>query len=268
MRIPWRKLLIGEFSWKRIFRSLAVIYGILFVGACTLSEKLIFPYRGSSYGEHLPGLQLLRSGDGQEIATRYLKAPNEEYVVLHFHGNYEDLGQLDPMFMEFRARRWSVLALDYRGYGLSKGSPKEATCYLDGERLYQRAIELGYDPGQIIIWGRSVGGGLAVELALRRKAHALVLESPFATAFTVATKVPVVPFDRFDNLGKIGSVDEPLFILHGSEDRLISPRHSRKLHDAHPGPKERHLIADAGHNDLWDRSLDVELTALSDFLSR
>lgn len=268
MKIPWRKILVGELSWKRFWRSVVLIYGIVLVGSCSFSEKLIFPYRGSSYDDTLSGLHLLESSDGQTIATRYLPAPNEKFLILHFHGNYEDIGQLDPLYNHLRSYGWSILAMDYRGYGLSQGSPKEKTCYLDATRLYQRALELGYTSDQIIIWGRSVGGGLAVELARQEKARALVLESAFATAFRVATHIPIVPFDRFHNLSKISSVEEPLFILHGNHDTVIADWHSEKLYHKHLGPKEQHLIEGAGHNDLWQHDLKQEMKALEAFLQK
>ena len=250
MQIPWRKIFIGELSWQRFFRSCALLYGIFFVGSCSFSEKLIFPYRGTSYDNTLPGLEMIPSEDGTQIATRYLRARDEKYLLLHFHGNYEDMGRLDPLYDEFLAHQWSILAMDYRGYGLSEGAPKEKDCYRDAEALYQHALKLGYRPEQIILWGRSVGGGLAVELALHREAHALVLESTFASAFRVATKIPIFPFDRFNNLKKIDSVEEPLFVLHGDQDTIIPAWHTEKLFLKHQGPKERHLIEGAGHNDL------------------
>ena len=267
MKIPWRKVLLGELSWKRLLSSLVLIYGVLVLLAFFFSERLIFPYRGSSYGEDLPGLHKISGPDGQEIATRYLRARNEAFLVLHFHGNYEDLGHLDPIYEILRERRFSILAMDYRGYGLSQGTPTENRCYQDALLLYQRALELGYQPEQLILWGRSVGSGLAVELARQKEARALVLESPFSTAFRTATRIPLVPFDKFHNLKKMESLEEPLFILHGDRDTVIPAWHSAKLHQRHRGPKERHLIPGAGHNDLWSFDLDPVLMSLEEFLA-
>ena len=263
----WRWIIFGRFSWQRLVRSTLIIYGIIALIGLFFAEHFIFPYRDCSYDKSLPGLEMITSEDGTAIATRYVEVPDAPFLVLHFHGNYEDLGQLEPLFEIFRERGFSTLGMDYRGCGLSEGLPKEASCYQDAEALYQQARLLGYRPEQILIWGRSVGSGLAVELATRHQVKALVLESPFSTAFRVATRVPLAPFDKFHNLKKMRSLEEPLFILHGTDDEIIPAWHSEKLYQRHQGPKERHLVEGAGHNDLWMYPLDDEWAALDAFLA-
>lgn len=266
MEPVWRNLLLGELSWWRLLRALIFIYACILIVGCFFSDRLIFPYRQSSYGRDLPGLRFLRASDGAELATRFWKAPEEQFLVLHFHGNAEDLGHLDPIMEELLPRGYSVLGMDYRGYGLSPGTPTEERCYEDAESLYEEALRMGYKPSQIIVWGRSLGSGLAVHLAGRRAIRALVLESPFATAFRAATKWPIVPFDKFDNLKKIAAVEAPLFVLHGGADGIIPPWHSEKLYHRYQGLKERHVVPEAGHNDLWLFPLGDKLDALDGFL--
>lgn len=268
MKPIWRRLLIGELSWWRLGRSLIFIYAVLLLIGFFFSDRLLFPYRESSYGPDLPGLKFLRTEDGGELATCFWKSPREEFLVLFFHGNAEDLGHLDPIVEQLLPRGYSVLSMDYRGYGLSAGKPTEQHCYDDAGMLYEEALKMGYAPSRIVIWGRSLGSGPAVHLGRTRDVRALVLESPFATAFRAATEWPIVPFDKFHNLKKIAHVDASLFILHGGADRIIRPWHSEKLFHQHAGLKERHVVAEAGHNDLWLFPMEKELEALDRFLTR
>jgi len=266
--INWKKHLIGEWNWKRPIKLLLFAYGTLVVISLFFSERFMFPYRVSSYSDRVAGLHMLEADDGTKIATRLFKAPAEKYLVLHFHGNFEDIGSTDAIATMLEDSGLSVLAMDYRGYGLSEGSPTEENCYADAELVYEHALSLGYKPENIIIWGRSVGGGIAVELAHRKQVKALVLESTFCTAYRVATRVPLVPWDEFNNLEKIPTIDEPLFILHGAEDKTIAPWHTEKLIEAHLGKNQRHLIPNANHDDVWLQDLSKELTALEAFLGK
>ena len=196
MTINWRNILIGDITWKRALRSFLFIYGFLVIVGLFFSEKLIFPYNQSSYTEKMPGLTLIEASDGTQIATRYWKSSHDKFLLLYFHGNAEDLGHLDFIAEKLIRRGFSILAIDYRGYGLSAGTVTEQSTYDDAKLLYDTAIKMGYNSGNIIIWGRSVGSGPAVQLALYKDAHALVLDSPFSSAFRVMTKIPVLPFDR------------------------------------------------------------------------
>lgn len=267
MKINWKKIIIGEISFKRLIRSFFIIYVFLIIVGLFFSEKLIFPYNESSYTESLPGLKLIEAKDGTRIAIRYWQSSNDKFLLLYFHGNGEDVGNIEFIVNKLVDREYSVLSIDYRGYGLSAGKPTELSTYLDGELLYNTAIGMGYTPDKIIIWGRSVGSGPAVDLALNIEVRALVLESPFISAFRVATKVPIVPFDRFDNLSKIGKVDEPLFIIHGESDEIIGSWHSERLFNEHNGRKRRYLISNAGHNNLWSYDLSDALNQLDLFIN-
>lgn len=92
-----------------------------------------------------------------------------------------------------------------------------------------------------------------------------LLESPFTTAFRASTGIPLFPFDKFRNISKIGGIDEPLFILRGDSDEAIAAWHSERLFEKHRGPKERHVIKGAGHQDVWTHDLKAELDALDAF---
>lgn len=228
---------------------------------------MIFPYRGSSYSESIPGLNFIAAKDGTRLATRFWEVADlsqKRPLVLYFHGNAEDLGHLDAVAQRLGQLGFPVLAMDYRGYGLSGGTVSEANCYADAQVLLNEATRLGYQSENLLLWGRSVGSGTAVQVATTGDFYGLVLDSPFVSAFRVATKIPILPFDKFPNLKRMPEITEPFFILHGAQDTLIPPWHSEKLYQAHPGPKKRLLVEGAGHNDLWSHLTD-ELLQLTKF---
>jgi pimeloyl-ACP methyl ester carboxylesterase len=271
MPISLKKGSAGRSSLKRPLHFLILLpvicYAALALIALCFSDRMIFPYRGSSYSKSLPGLLLLRTADGTMIATRYWEVPEARKLVIFFHGNYEDLGQLDPIAHNITRLGYSMLAMDYRGYGLSEGIPTENRCYADARRVISHAGSLGFDESRIILWGRSLGSGVATQLALEINACALVLESPFTSAFRTLTGIALLPFDKFNNLAKMDKIDSALFIIHGENDTIIPAIHSIKLLDRHRHTKILHLIKNAGHNNLWQQNLEpafMELTQLLD----
>ncbi|MCF6288353.1 MAG: alpha/beta hydrolase [Proteobacteria bacterium] len=216
------------------------------------AKKLIFPYQQSSYSANISGLLFVKATDGTKIATRFWKASDEKALILYFHGNYMDIGHLDEIAIKLNHHNYSVLAMDYRGYGLSEGKVNESNSYSDAQSVYAYAIKQGYKSENIIILGRSIGAGIATELAVNNSVKALVLISPFTSTYRVMTTYPIFLFDKFNNLSKINKIDTPLFIVHGANDQVIPAWHSEKLVSKHQGKNKRILVQGAGHNDIWE----------------
>src|SRR5262249_3224266 len=148
----------------------------------------------------------------------------------------------------------------------SQGVPSERGVYADVDAAYAYLTRtLGVDPGRIIAYGRSVGSGPAVDLATRHPLAGLVLESAFTTAFRVLTRVPLLPFDKFRNLEKIGRVSCPVLVMHGVEDGIVPIAHGRRLFDAAPDPKRFLWAEGAGHNDFTLVAGDRQARALREF---
>jgi len=250
-----QKTILGRFSWKRLVTSLVLIYVIMNVFVHFVSDGMMFPYNQTSYDKNLINLKFIKTNGGLNIATKYWKAENEKYLIIYFHGNYLDLGHLDESAKNFNDQGYSVLAMDYRGYGLSQGTATENNAYNDSQMLYDEALDLGYKEDQLLILGRSIGTGVATELALNNKSKALILVSPFTSAYRVMTNIALTPFDKFNNLSKMSDMQTPLFILHGSDDKIIKPWHSEKLYNQHRGAKKRHLITGVDHNNIWAHDL-------------
>ncbi|MFK8011666.1 MAG: alpha/beta hydrolase [Marinicellaceae bacterium] len=232
-----------------------------------MSDKLMFPYDQTTYNENLEGLKLLQSDDGVTLATRFWQSKNESSLILYFHGNYLDIGLLSDMAEKFNNHGFSVMALDYRGYGLSGGKATEQNVYKDAQLLFDNALSLGYKENQIIIVGRSIGTGAATELAVNNKSQALVLISPFVSVYRVITKLSLLPFDKFKNLSKISKISEPLFIIHGDEDTVIPAWHSELIYNKYAGKKYRFLIKGAGHNDVFNTDMDDLINQFKYFIN-
>lgn len=264
----WKKIIIGELSFKRAISSIVILYCFINVFAYVYSEKLIFPYNESSYDKSLTGLKLLKSAEDTNIATRIWKAQDEKYLILYFHGNNLDIGHLDKIADEFNSKGYSVLAMDYRGYGLSQGQVSEVNAYQDSQIVYQYALSLGYKPEEIIILGRSVGSGVATELAVKNPTKALILISPFTSVYRVMTKYPLMLFDKFNNLAKINRLTQPLLIIHGNKDVIIKPWHSQSLFEEYQGRKQRYVVQQAGHNDIWSYDLNLLFDQIEEFLKQ
>ncbi|BAZ81334.1 alpha/beta hydrolase [Sphaerospermopsis kisseleviana CS-549] len=249
-----KKLLIGDFTWKRMIRSFVVIYTLFAVYVYFRADSMIFLPQPSSY-EDTKDIIKLKTRENQQISAVYLPNPTSKYTILYVHGNAEDLGDIRATLKKIRDVGFSVFAYDYRGYGTSEGTPTENAAYQDIDTAYNYLTEdLKIKPEQIIVFGRSVGGGSAVDLAAREPIAGLVVESTFTSAFRVVVLVPfpILPFDKFNNLEKIKKVKVPVLVMHGKLDDIVPFEHGEKLFAAVTTPKLYLWVEDANHNDFFE----------------
>jgi fermentation-respiration switch protein FrsA (DUF1100 family) len=235
--------------------------------ALVFGERLMFQPPPAGYDRSAEIIQLM-AADGVRIAAVWLPNPDAEFAVLYSHGNAEDLGHIMPVLRALRDLGVSVLAYDYRGYGMSEGRPSADGALLDQDAAFAHLTgTLGFPSGRIIAWGRSIGGGPATSLAAREPLAGLVLESTFTSAFRVVTRWPLLPRDRFRNLALLRTVRCPVLVIHGRRDAIVPFHHGRALFEAAAGPK-RHLWVDgAGHNDVWQVAGESYARAVRDFVT-
>lgn len=184
-----------------------------------------------------------------------------ETTLLWFHGNAGNIGgRVDNLLMLHDALGVSVFIFDYRGYGESEGTPSEAAMYEDAEAALEfLRSEKGLDPAEsVVLFGRSLGGAVAVEMAARHRVRGVIVESTFTSVRDMARKAyPFLPSrllvrmleSRFDALSRIPEVRSPVLVLHGDRDDLVPVELGRKLFDAANEPKSFYLIEGASHND-------------------
>lgn len=246
-------------AWRRVVRAvstLAIAYVLLTLVGFVFAERLIFMPPPASYTSGDLPFRRIGVGGGEagsdSIAVLYLPGESSRHTILYSHGNAEDLGHLLPVLRRLHGLGFGVVAYDYRGYGRSTGGrPTVRQAMEDAEAVYRFTVhELGIEPDNLILHGRSLGSGPTLELAVRHPSAGVVLESAFTSVYRVVTRVGLLPFDRFVNLRQIQAVRVPVLVIHGTADRLIAPSHGRTLFELAPEPKQALWVAGAGHNDL------------------
>lgn len=236
---------------RLILFLLAAAYIALFLYAFFFAEGAIFYPPPSSYRDDERVIKLT-SSHGVKISALYFNNPRARYTILYSHGNAEDIGENVPWFERLRDLGFSVFAYDYQGYGTSEGRPTEQHVYDDIEAAYSYLTgEVGVPASRIIAIGQSVGGGAAIDLASKRPLAGVVTQSTFTSAFRVVTRIPILPFDHFHNISKIGKIHSPVLIVHGKRDRVIPFAHGATLFAAANQPKRFFWSERAGHNDLF-----------------
>jgi hypothetical protein len=199
---------------------------------------------------------MLSTEDGLSLLSWYLPPHPGQPVVAYFHGNGGHIGYRIQRLLRFARQEFGVLMLEYRGYGSNPGTPSEAGFYADGRAALAFLEREGVAPNRLVLYGESLGSGVAVQLAAQHDVAALILEAPPTSVAEVAQcHFPYVPAarlvtDRFDSLSRIGKVRAPILVLHGENDRVVPIRFGRALFNAAPEPKEGWFVPDAGHEDL------------------
>ena len=240
-----------------------VAYGLLVLTVFVNQRGMMFlPATNRVYPADigLSGVEevVLGAARGERLYSWYGEADPGRPTVLFFHGNAGSVSHRRHRFREYAAAGLGLFMLGYPGYGGSEGSPSE--------RAFDEAAQLAYDflradgvaADDIVIYGESIGTGVAVTLAARNPARALVLEAPMSSATDVAAALyPYLPVrllirDPFESIERIGHVGMPLLIVHGDKDRIIGIEHGRRLFERASEPKVFYRVSGAGHNNLGD----------------
>lgn len=208
--------------------------------------------------------------DGTRLHGWFVAPPRPQAVALLLHGNGGNITQLDSILRVLRDRHnLAVMTFDYRGYGRSEGQPNEAGILMDARAARAwLARRTGVRESDIVVFGRSLGGGVAVDLAANDGARGLVLTSTFTSLPDVgAHHFRLVPThllmtNRLDSLQKIGRYQGPLLQSHGDADRVVPYSLGVTLFEAAPGPKRFVTIAGGGHNDPWNAEFHDALDQL------
>jgi uncharacterized protein len=199
-------------------------------------------------------------------------------TLLFLHGNAGNVGVNVDDVLRFRSTGLNVFIIDYRGYGHSTGGPPRAKLVSeDGERAWNYLVgERNIPPAHIAIYGHSMGGAVAIDLASKHPdAGALITEGTLTSIIdraqgTWAAYLPLrlIITERFDSLSKIGSIHVPKLILHGDSDTMVPPAMARRLYDAAPDPKQIALIPGGGHTDSAAVNAAAYFGAFNAFLTR
>ena len=214
-------------------------------------------------------------GEGEAKAAH----PDRVKVLLYLHGNYGNIGANAEHSARLSTYGVNVLLPDYRGFGESSGPfPSESHVYEDAEAAWRWLLsEKHYAPSEIVIYGHSLGGAIAIQLASRHPdAAGVIVESSFTSVVEMArlnSRFRVLPMDwlvtqHFDSIGRVGALKMPVLFIHGSEDRVVPTSMATRLYDHAPDPKALVFIAGGGHDNCAVVGREQYTAAVKEFLER
>jgi uncharacterized protein len=221
-----------------------------------------------------------KSGKVERIHGWWIEASQStphSKVLLYLHGNGINIGANLVHAQRFHQLGFSVLLIDYRGYGRSEGGfPNESRVYEDAATAWNYLInQRQIPPSQIFIYGHSLGGAVAIELAVKNpNAAGLIVESSFSSIQKVIAyrnnfwmfPVNLILTQRFNSLEKVPNLKMPVLFIHGTADVMVPAFMSQDLYGAAPEPKKLVLVPNAGHNDVAEVSPSVYLQAVQSFV--
>lgn len=203
---------------------------------------------------------MLTTEDGLALHGWYLPAPGADKTLLFFHGNAGNISHRGESLRIFHRLGLNVLIIDYRGYGRSEGDPDEQGLYRDGRAAWRYLTdERGIGAGDIIIFGRSLGGAVAAQLASEVNPNGLIIESSFSSARDfVRTTMPLLSYlvvlrYGFDSVAKLPQVHCPVLVMHSPEDEIMPYSLGEKLYQA-AGPAKQFWPLRGDHNGGFLRS--------------
>ena len=178
-----------------------------------------------------------------------------EMVLLYFHGNAGNITHRSEMILQLSRLPIDVFIIDYRGYGQSQGSPSEEGLYVDARATWDYlTTQLGIRSEQIVLFGKSLGGAIAIDLATKVKPAGLIVQSSFTSMADMAAAAyqfvqRFLVRTKMDSIKKIVSVGCPKLFIHSPVDDAIPYEQGRRLFDAAPAPKQFYEVAGASHNE-------------------
>ena len=251
---PLRKALMT------LLAALVALYLAVLAAGALFYRRLLYPAPAAFPAEVPSGARLLEAptSDGARVRALLYDAPPGAPLLVLFHGNGETMGHDTWIAAALRRRGLGVALVEYRGYGLSRGepSPTEAGLYADAAGALDALEAAGYRRERLVLWGQSLGSGVAAEMALRGRCGALVLVSPYTSIVDMArlitpTGIPVglLVRDRYDTLAKAARIAVPALVIHGDADELIPHAMGERIAGALPRGA-LHTVRGGHHGDV------------------
>lgn len=257
---------------KRLLKASALIvvlgFTALSVAACSMQNRFIFypDDTAASLPDGAVAEQItIGTDDGEELVAFYAKAEDNCPTIVSYHGNAQHLNHLAGITDLYGGNGVGFLSVAYRGYSGSTGKPDVPGIRSDGRAAYDYLIEQGISADSIVIRGFSLGSYVAISVASERDAKAVVLGAPFESGTRMGKdQIPYLPIGLFagnimrsDKLAP--KVDEPVLIIHGADDTVISADHSADLAPNFPNLAQRIVVPGKDHNDLQDTEYELQV---------
>jgi uncharacterized protein len=244
-----------------ILLSLAIAgYVALAIAITVFQRRLIYmpdPRRTTPQDAGFDGVEVahVATADGERLVVWYAPAPPGQPTVVYFHGNAGWIELRNERLAALRNLRFGVVMMSYRGYGGSTGAPSESANVADAKRVYDWVRGRGVEAGDIVLFGESLGTGVATQLAGAKLCAGLVLDSPYTSMADLAQgSYPWLPvrrllFDHYETVRHIKRVTVPVLVLHGEADELVPAAMGRAVHAAAVAPKRLVTYPGAAHLD-------------------
>ena len=246
------------------FGSVVVVYGLLVGSLFWFQRSLLYMPPGDRpdlAAAAISGLEAvaIETEDGLDLTHWYRPPTNPGApVVVLFHGNAGHIGDRAAKYRPLFEAGFGVFLAEYRGYGGNPGSPTEEDLTADARSVLAFLAARGVTPERTIVYGESLGTGLAVKMAADRPVAGLVLEAPPGSIAELAQAhywyVPAkwLIWDKWDVIDLLERVSAPLLLLHGESDRTVPVRFGRRVYEAATGEKAALFVPGGGHVDLYD----------------
>jgi len=215
----------------------------------------------------------LESEDGTRLHGWYIPAGNASRVLLFLHGNAGNISHRRDSIGIFHDLGLDVFIIDYRGFGQSQGQPTENGLYMDAFSAWNYLTEQrGIEAQEIVVFGRSLGGAVAAQLASRVKPAAVIIESGFSSAadasrliYPLLSRIVLLRY-QFPAADRLAEADAPILIMHSPADRIVPIELGQRLFQRAPEPK--HFVElSGGHNDGFLRSMPGYAREIAAFLA-
>jgi uncharacterized protein len=256
---------------------LAALYGLAVTVLFLRQRRILF--RPSNNPPDLARLPVagvrpmtVLTADGLSLLAWYMPPRRESgRVILYLHGNAGHIGHRAYRLGPFGQLGWGVMLLEYRGFGGNPGRPSEQGLLSDARAGLAALRTMGFAPERIVLWGESLGSGLAVQLAAEQPVAAVLLEAPYTSIADIARRrFPFAPvrwllLDQFDTLRVIGGVRAPVLVMHGGRDQIIPVAMGRTVYEAAAEPKELWIVPEADHFNMVEAGA---IEAATDFMNR
>jgi fermentation-respiration switch protein FrsA (DUF1100 family) len=279
---------------RAVFALLAAAALLLILVRFLEPRFAFFPLRGETTTPQAFGLPFeaptVTTSDGERLGAWVITAPEPRAVVVYFHGNGGHLSMWAPIVCAIARRGYTVVAFDYRGYGVSSGRPTERGLYRDVDAIIEHVRtrvlsepalpapnppDPTHRPHQtLIFWGRSLGVSMAAYAATRHAPAGVILESGFPEARSLFRASPPMAFlalfstYRFPAASFMRDVKAPALVMHGDADSIIPYHQGRALYESIPGAKEFFTIKGADHNDATPPDERAYWRAVTQFIDR
>lgn len=245
----------------KILLGLAIAYIAVIAIAYMAQRRLTYFPNTSRVPPEQAGLsgvseETLTTPDGARLIAWYAPAPPGRPTLLYFHGNGGGLANRAMRLQRYQNAGFGILMLSWRGYSGSTGAPSEAANYADARLAYDHLIAKGLKPTDIIIYGESLGTGVATYLANEVSVAGVVLDAPFTSIPDVgAQEYPYFPVrlmmtERYDSASRIARIPVPVLIMHGARDGVVPTAMGQRLYELAKEPKRIMIFPEGRHSDL------------------